>query len=66
MKKKTFNIEVLSLSKKNYRAVSDILRFIELVRCSCSDLENDELFHELYEMTMRFQKRVEKKINDAF
>lgn len=66
MKKQTFNIETLSLSEKNYYAVSNVLQSIENARIYCSYFENDDLRWELDEMIERFKKRVEKKINDNF
>ena len=61
------DLSKLSLSKKNYYAISNILQSIENARTYCSYLENnEELRWELDGMIQRFIKRVEKKVNDNF
>lgn len=68
MEKKKFNIGALSLSDKNYYAVSNILQSIENARIYCSYFEshNNDLRYELEYMIENFKQKVQKKINENF
>lgn len=57
------NVEKLSLKKQQY-AIYNILQSIRNAQTYCSYLEIPELRWELEEMIRKFQKRVERKIND--
>lgn len=60
------DLSKLSLTEKNYYAISNILQSIENARTYCGYLENDALRWEFDETIERFIKRVEKKVNDNF
>ena len=60
------DLSKLSLTEKNYYAISNILQSIENARTFCIYCENDALRWELDEMIQRFKKRVEKKVDDNF
>lgn len=58
------NVEKLSLKKQQYYAIYNILQSIRNAQTYCSYLGIPELRWELEEMIRKFQKRVERKIND--
>lgn len=58
------NVEKLSLKNNSKQYIYNILQSIRNAQTYCSYLEIPELRWELEEMIRKFQKRVERKIND--
>lgn len=60
------NVKILSVTEKTEYAIRNTLQSIENARIYCSYLDKGDLRQELEEMIQRFQKRLEKKINDNY
>lgn len=60
------NVKLLSVTEKTEYAIRNTLQSIENAIIYCSFLEKGDLQQELEEMIQRFQRRVEKKINDNY